>query len=71
MSRRTEIRRQAGWSRDRAAVEARAAYATTRLYEADPTAVVDPEVRARLDLIWSRMQEEAEKREAARLKGEP
>jgi hypothetical protein len=59
MSRLTEIRQKAGWSRDRAAVEARVAYATARLYEADPDAVRDQKARARLDGAWQRMQGEA------------
>lgn len=58
MSRLTEIRTKAGWSRDRAAVEARVAYATARLYEADPDAIRDPRARARLDAAWQRMQVE-------------
>jgi len=55
-----ELRRKAGWSRDRAAVEARTAYATARLYEANPDAVVDSAVRARLDAIYHRIRAEAE-----------
>jgi hypothetical protein len=56
MSPLTEIRTKAGWSRDRAAVEARVAYATARLYEANPEAVRDPNARARLDAAWRRME---------------
>lgn len=58
------IRKQAGWSRDRAAVEARVAYATCRLFEANPDAVA-PETRARLEATWDRMRAEAEGRKSA------
>lgn len=51
-----KIRRQAGWSRDKAAVEAKVAYATAKIYELNPGAVVDPERRARLDGVWDRMR---------------
>jgi hypothetical protein len=54
-----KIRKLAGWSRDRAAVEARVAYATARLYEACPSAVVDPAARARLDATYARIESEA------------
>jgi hypothetical protein len=58
------IRKAAGWSRDRAAVEARVAYATCRLFEANPEAVA-PETRARLEATWERMRVEAERRKSA------
>lgn len=55
------IRKKAGWSRDRAAVEARVAYSICRLYEANPAAVVNPAARARLDATYARIESEAAK----------
>jgi len=60
-----KIRKLAGWSRDRAAVEAGVAYATCRLYEARPDAVVDAEARARLAATYARIEAEAAARRAA------
>lgn len=59
MSKLTEIRQKAGWSRDRAAVEARVAYATCRIYEVSPDAVADRNARARLDGVWQTMRSES------------
>lgn len=50
------IRRRAGWSRDRAAVEARVSYALAKIYELNPAAVADPAKRAALDAVWARMR---------------
>lgn len=58
MSPLAATRKRAGWSRDRAAVEARVAYATARLYEANPEAVADQEARARLDATYDRLRRE-------------
>jgi hypothetical protein len=60
-----QIRKLAGWSRDRAAVEARCAYQTARLYEIDPEAVSDAEARARLDAVYVRIREIADARKGA------
>jgi hypothetical protein len=60
-----KIRKQAGWSRDRAAVEAHVAYATCRLYEANPAAVIDRDARARLDATYERIEAEAARKAAA------
>jgi hypothetical protein len=60
-----KIRKLAGWSRDRAAVEAGVAYATCRLYEANPAAVVDADARARLDTTYARIEAEAARKAAA------
>jgi hypothetical protein len=60
-----KVRKKAGWSRDRAAVEAHVAYATCRLYEASPAAVTDPEARARLDATYERIEAEAARKVAA------
>jgi hypothetical protein len=54
-----KLRKQAGWSRDRAAVEARVAYAICRLYEANPDAVVNADARSRLDAVYARIKVEA------------
>jgi hypothetical protein len=53
------LRKKAGWSRDRAAVEARVAYAICRLYEANPSAIVNQQARARLDAVYARIGVEA------------
>jgi hypothetical protein len=56
MSDLENIRRRAGWSRDRVAVEAGVAYATCRIYELHPAAVIDPERRARLDAVYAKLR---------------
>lgn len=61
----SSLRRAAGWSRDRAAVEARVSYALARLYEIDPALVHDPARRARLDAVYARVREIADARRAA------
>ena len=54
-----KIRKAAGWSRDRAAVEARVSYAICRLYEACPGAIVRTDVRTRLDSTYAIIGAEA------------
>jgi hypothetical protein len=60
-----KIRKQAGWSRDRAAVEARCSYLVARIYEIDREQVRDVEVRERLDRVYDRIREIAEARRTA------
>jgi len=65
MSDLAKIRKKAGWSRDRAAVEARVAYATCRLFEASPEAVQDLEARGRLEAVYQQLRAIAEGERAA------
>lgn len=64
MSDLAKVRKQAGWSRDCAAVEAKVAYATCRIYEACPAAIADSEARARLDATYERIRSEAGRKAA-------
>ena len=61
MTKLEKIRRAAGWSRYRAAVEAGVSYPTTRLYEHDPSAVRDERKRRRLDAVYERLRDCAER----------
>jgi hypothetical protein len=61
---RTQVRKAAGWSRDRAAVIAQVSHALTRLYEIDPKFVTDEVKRGRLDEVWKTMRAIAEGRAA-------
>ncbi len=52
------IRRMAGWSQAKVAAEAGTSTSTVRIYEIDPTGVVDYVKRRALRLVYTRLQTE-------------
>ena len=57
MTELAEIRKAAGWSRERAAVTAGVSTHLCHLYEVDPKAVRDVAKRKRLDAVYGRLLE--------------